>query len=261
MWNDLLVCGVAASEQMQEMETPLLGIWFIWSAARQISFCLQRGRRTRKKSMRKADELFIMSRNGNILFTTCLFDLVEICILPHFYKPSQVTESLCSITAQMILRNTFKHDFLNIFSVQTVSLSPLWAVFDIGCDPFVDNTNQRCNTAPICQTPLLWIFQKLMPPMRADLCSLPDTPDSSWRICKKTDWFTNNAKEVPFICLSDDGGLVCVAGSVWRHVRHGLTAVGGGSKSSSSEAFQVHWMVSSLENSTVSLQACVAGTQ
>ena len=73
----LLVCRVTASEQMQEMETPLLGIWIIWSTAQWDLILPSKRTVNEQRGTRKADELCRMWHNGNILFTSLVSNLLK----------------------------------------------------------------------------------------------------------------------------------------------------------------------------------------
>lgn len=116
-----------------------------------------------------------------------------------------------------------------------------------------------------------------MPPMQADLYSMPVTHDScsrNWKtltnLLLKISTMTRKFQWMQKRLRSRRKRLCAVW---WRALSLSVTAFGVTSKTGQqqlaelqsaapargSEAFEVHWMVSSSENSTISLQACVAG--
>lgn len=169
---------------------------------------------------------------------------------------------------------------LNLFKSCTLPhmLQPaVGASFDIGCDLFVDNTNQRCNKAPICQ-PHCSGFCQMMPLMHEDLCSMPDGQDSCGAIWararpgfapkKSQQWEKGfdeckrryGSGENDYVPSDDRGSCpsVTVFGVTSETGQQQLAELQSAAPARASEAFQVHWTVSSSENSTVSQQARVA---
>lgn len=116
-----------------------------------------------------------------------------------------------------------------------------------------------------------------MPPMQADLYSMPVTQDSCRRMWKtptgllqkistmrrKFQWMQkrlrSRRKRLCAVWWRALSLSVTVFGVTSKTGQQQLAELQSAAPARGSEAFEVHWMVSSAENSTISLQGCVAG--
>lgn len=242
MWNCLLVCGVTASKQMQEMETPLWGIWFIWSAARQSPFCalFQRGGRTRKKNI--SDESYNMSHNSNMLFTTHLFKL--------FISRNLGLTKWCNLLLKSLSTNQITNSLSRIFLIYFLQKSsfqfPLWAFFWHCLWPVGWQHNLRCTKASICQPCCSGFCHQYW--QTSAVSWIPRTPPegsrNGWLVCcykmstmrrKQMGQRSQFTKMNYYIWH-----LMTGISTLLRHFRNRSTGAGRGSKCSSREEFQVH---------------------